>query len=606
MDSSKDEKKLSFRRFLKSVWWVFVFYWRLSPVFVVLTLVFTFLLEIEVFVSSYVRAWVIDRLVFIAGEGFTGGYVGLLPMGGVFLGLFVFGGLVREANNYIRNDLRFITEPKAMIFLSDKLKSLGIQSLEQPEVSNLVARSSNHIYQLNQQFRRLISVFSSFVALIASGVIIFHFFPLFVLLIVIVSVPMILVDQYYMAKVWKYDQQITESRRSAYRSLGMLRESRVLQELIITSGYRKLMGHFRDFLDDWHAWRKRVFKGWACAGFFTDVLRILVQVAGYLYVFMNFLLGKITIGLVTFYIQSIHSLSRSIFRLGMDLSSIYESSRRISELREIFELEPVFSDGKRKMKKLKRGPEIEFKNVSFVYPGSKKEVIKDLNLKINSGEKVAIVGHNGAGKTTLVKLLCRFYQVGEGKLEVNGVDINTLSIDSWYKNVGVLFQEYNTYRHLSARDNILIGDIGKKDVDKRVVRAAKKADAHDFISKYERKYDQVLSEKFKGGVRPSTGEWQKIAIARFFYRNAPLVIFDEPTAAIDAVSEKKIFDRIYGFFKKKTVIIISHRFSTVRNADRIVVFEKGRIIEHGSHRELVDLNGTYAKAFRLQAEGYSS
>jgi ABC-type multidrug transport system fused ATPase/permease subunit len=246
------------------------------------------------------------------------------------------------------------------------------------------------------------------------------------------------------------------------------------------------------------------------------------------------------------------------------------------------------------------------KNIHFSYPNSDKVVFKDFSLNIKSGEKVAIVGHNGAGKTTLVKLLCRIYQPTSGSIEINGQNLHGLKIDSWYKNIGVLFQEFNTYPQLTVKENIWIGNSSEPMDEVAVHLAAKSADALPFIEEYPNKFDQILSEKFKGGIRPSTGQWQKLAIARFFYRNAPLVIFDEPTASIDAISEYNIFNKIYSFFKDKTVIIISHRFSTVRNADRIIVLEHGEIIEEGTHNFLMSNNGYYAKAFNLQARGYSA
>ena len=256
------------------------------------------------------------------------------------------------------------------------------------------------------------------------------------------------------------------------------------------------------------------------------------------------------------------------------------------------------------MKKLTHGPKIEFKNVSFKYPRAEKYAIKNLNLEIKPGEKIAIVGENGAGKTTLVRILSRFYKINEGEILLDDKNINDIKIDSWYKNLGVLFQDYNTYSPLTLKENIHLGNAHEKLDEERMMTAANRANVNSFISNFKNGYDQVLSEKFKGGTRPSTGQWQKIAIARFFYRNSPVVIFDEPTASIDAVSEAEIFGQIYEFFKDKTVIIISHRFSTVRNADKIYVLDEGKIAESGNHDELMKLKGKYHNAFTIQAEGY--
>jgi len=282
-----------------------------------------------------------------------------------------------------------------------------------------------------------------------------------------------------------------------------------------------------------------------------------------------------------------------------------EYSVKMKDLITLFEMKPAIKDGNIKLPYLGTPPSIEFKNVSFKYPKANRYVFKDLSFKIESGEEVALVGHNGAGKTTIVKLLARIYPVTKGQILINGIDINNLAINDWYKNLGVLFQDYNFYSHLSVKENIHLGKPTRKLDDKEIIEAAKKADAHNFIMEYKNKYDQIMSEKIEGGIRPSTGQAQKIAIARFFYRNAPLAIFDEPTASIDALSEYKIFNTIYNFFENKTVIIISHRFSTVRNADRILVLEKGKIVEEGTHEQLLTKrNGIYRRSYKLQAEGY--
>jgi len=282
--------------------------------------------------------------------------------------------------------------------------------------------------------------------------------------------------------------------------------------------------------------------------------------------------------------------------------ALRESSIKIGDILDLFTKYEADKDGNKILKQ--ELPLIKFNNVSFKYPNSDKYIFKDLNLEIKPGEKIAIVGENGAGKTTLIKLLCRFYRVNRGTILLSEVNVNDLKIKNWYKKLGVLFQDYNAYGVLTVRENIEIDSTDKIVTEESLIKALKEANAISFVQKYKNKLNQILSERFSGGTRPSTGQWQKIAIARVFHRNAPILILDEPTASIDAVAESKIFDNIYEFSKGKTVIIISHRFSTVRNADRIIVLDKGKIIEQGSHEELLKLDGKYAKAFKLQAKGY--
>ena len=246
-------------------------------------------------------------------------------------------------------------------------------------------------------------------------------------------------------------------------------------------------------------------------------------------------------------------------------------------------------------------PKIEFKNVSFNYQGGAK-VLDDVSFVIEPGESVALVGHNGAGKTTIVKLLCRFYDVTGGEILINGIGIKKLDLTSYYKFLGTLFQEFVQY-HFTVRENIFLGAPGKND-EAAMHEAARKSGADEFIDRLPKKYDQMLGKEFEGGEELSGGQWQKLAIARAFYEEPPVLILDEPTSAIDAEAEYEIFSNLEKQYKNKTLVLVSHRFSTVRNAQKIVVLEHGKIIETGTHAELMNRQGEYAKLFTIQAKGY--
>ncbi|MHB1864782.1 MAG: ABC transporter ATP-binding protein [Candidatus Saccharimonadales bacterium] len=248
-------------------------------------------------------------------------------------------------------------------------------------------------------------------------------------------------------------------------------------------------------------------------------------------------------------------------------------------------------------------PEIKFKNVWFRYPNSKQWVFEDLNFTISPGEHIAIVGENGAGKTTIVKLLLRFYDVDRGSIEINGHDIKTIKLSTWYKQLGTLFQDFNSYP-LDVLHNVTISDNGKLDKAK-LKRAIRDSGVESIVEGLPFGLETVLDSSFKKGIEPSGGQWQRVALARAFYRDANVLILDEPTAAIDAKAEYEIFNSIFKHQSHKSTIIISHRFSTVRRADRIIVLQKGKIIEEGSHDALMEYpNGLYREMFEKQAEGY--
>lgn len=230
-------------------------------------------------------------------------------------------------------------------------------------------------------------------------------------------------------------------------------------------------------------------------------------------------------------------------------------------------------------------------------------MLKNFSLRIAPGEKLALVGSNGAGKTTLVKLLCRFYDPDKGRILINGNDIKTVDLESWYRELGVLFQDYDNY-HFLVRESIAIGRSGAMSSLEKVKGAAKASEADTFIEEWEKAYEQMLGKQFTGGIEPSIGQWQKLALARTFYRDPQVLILDEPTSSIDAEAEAKIFDRLEQLPKDRTVILISHRFSTVRHANRICVIKDGRLAELGTHAALLKRGGTYARLFKLQARGY--
>jgi ABC-type multidrug transport system fused ATPase/permease subunit len=252
-------------------------------------------------------------------------------------------------------------------------------------------------------------------------------------------------------------------------------------------------------------------------------------------------------------------------------------------------------------------PLIEFDNVSFRYPAEEGEtplVLQQLSFTIKPGEKVAIVGVNGSGKTTLIKLLCRIYDPTEGNIFINGINLKDISLEDWQSAIGILFQDFPVY-NLSIRESIGVGRLdenGEQAVGKeeQLKQAAQFSGADDFI----KDYDQLIWKEFADGIDLSKGQHQRLAVARMFYRNAAVTILDEPTASIDAVTEEKIFSTLEKNMQGKTVILITHRFSTVKNADKIMLLEHGHLLEYGSHKVLMQLNGQYAALYNMQAKRY--
>jgi ATP-binding cassette subfamily B protein len=307
-----------------------------------------------------------------------------------------------------------------------------------------------------------------------------------------------------------------------------------------------------------------------------------------------------------FYQQVIDNYANASSALVRNLHTMQENSLYVNDYFDIISLKPRIASPEpaAQLESAGPAPRIAFENVSFRYPGSDEDVLKNLSLTIEPGEDLAIVGENGAGKTTLIKLLLRLYDPTHGRILVGGTDLRKIDLASWYRRIGALFQDFNRYHSLSVRDNIVVGRAEESADQSDIESAASAAGADAFIGRYPKGYGQLLNRSFENGIEPSGGQWQRIALARAFYRNASVLILDEPTSAIDAKGEYEIFREIANTQRDKTTIIISHRFSTVRNANTIVVLEHGRITERGTHEELVKQAGRYKSLFELQAEGY--
>jgi len=285
------------------------------------------------------------------------------------------------------------------------------------------------------------------------------------------------------------------------------------------------------------------------------------------------------------------------------ISFTEEAARYAERWFELFDLKPKIASkqGAHRVT-FHAPPSVEFRNVSFRYPTDKNDgpmVLTNINFTIKPGEKIAIVGVNGSGKTTLIKLLCRVYDPTVGNIYVNGTELRDLNLEDWQNAIGILFQDFPIY-NLTIRESIGIGRVGEATDETKLKEAAQYSGADEFIENY----DQLIWKEFKDGIDLSKGQHQRLAVARMFYRNAAITILDEPTASIDAVTEEKIFTSLEKNMEGKSVILITHRFSTVKNADKILMMEKGEIIENGSHKELMQLKGKYADLFTMQAKRY--
>ncbi len=340
------------------------------------------------------------------------------------------------------------------------------------------------------------------------------------------------------------------------------------------------------------------------AGGFLSAIGTAGYYTAYVFAVWRTVTGVFSFGTLTLLANAIREASSNLQQTFSTLSTIADQALFLTDLIAFFEMRPSIQSKPNALpapRPIRSG--FEFRNVSFRYPGSPRLVLDGLNFHLRPGERVALIGENGEGKTTIVKLLTRLYDPVEGQVFLDGVDLREYNLEDLYREIGVIFQDYMRYE-MTARENIAVGRIEQIGNLPLIRQSAQKSMAEDVVAKLPAGYEQMLGRRFDGGVDLSGGEWQKVALARAYLRDAQVLILDEPTSALDARSEYEVFQRFAELTAGKMALFISHRFSTVRMADRIVVLEKGRIAEEGDHDALTNLGGRYAEMFELQAASY--
>lgn len=353
---------------------------------------------------------------------------------------------------------------------------------------------------------------------------------------------------------------------------------------------------------------KRLQISHSLSNFLWASLSVISNTGLYLYVVFRAIHQFISIGELTQYTLAVNLAGQNFQGILDGISNMYEYSLYIDMFFTFMEYQPKIVSPKDAIpiltSKGSTGLEIEFRNVCFTYPEKTRPTLHNINFTIHSGETVALVGYNGAGKTTLVKLLTRLYDPDEGEILINGHNIKKYDLHDLRENIGVIFQDYIKY-NLTAQENIGIGCVTEVENLSLIEDAARKSGADDFIIKLENKYSSMLGRWFDNGVQLSGGEWQKIALARAFLKKSYFLILDEPTSSLDAHAESNVFSQFRQITEGKTALFISHRFSTVRLANRIFVMENGSILEEGTHEKLIHENGRYAQMFNIQAKAYA-
>ena len=452
-----------------------------------------------------------------------------------------------------------------------------------------------------QSIGRLVQQAATVVSLSIS---IMLFSPWLMLLLVAGVVPAFLGESHFAFLGYAKNFRQTPIRRQLdyLRILGGSREA--AKELKLFGLNQFLTARFTSLSDKIYAENVALSRRRLIAGSFLSLVGTMGYYSAYVFVIWRTLTGALSIGTLTFLSGAILQASTNIQQIFSTLSGIADQALFLTDLLAFFEMQPTIRskpNALRAPRPILRG--FEFREVSFRYPGSPRLILDRMNFQLRPGERVALIGENGQGKTTVVKLITRLYDPTEGQILLDGVDLREYSLEDLYGEIGVIFQDFMRYE-MTARENVAVGRVEELDNLALLEAAARKSMADSVIARLPRGYDQMLGGRFDGGLDLSGGEWQKVALARAYLRDAQLLILDEPTAALDARSEFEVFHRFAELTTGKMALFISHRFSTVRMADRIVVIDQGKIAEEGSHDQLASLRGRYAEMFEMQAASY--
>jgi ATP-binding cassette subfamily B protein len=520
------------------------------------------------------------------------------------LGLVVLMTGAQRLNTICQSILRVLLGNKINVMILEKALTLELAHFEDAEYYDKLVRARREAS--SRPLSLVIKTFDllrDLIALITIGIFLFQFSVWAVALLAVAGVPAFLAEAKFSGEAFRiHRRRSAERRMQIYLEMVLTREDGVKEVKLLQLGKLFLKRYVDIFRSMYKEDRNLVLR----RGFWGYVLGLLASSAFYFaYGWVGFatIAGAITIGQMTMYIAQFRLGQNAVTNSLTAINGMYEDNLYLSNLTEYLEHKVPEQTGTETLG-FDRDDGIRFEDVSFSYPGSEISALNKVSLHIKPGESLAIVGENGSGKTTLIKLLTRLYSPSKGKIFLEGLELKEWDIETLRQKIGVIFQDFARYQ-LIVGENIGIGDVDEIEKDSLIEEAAKKGMADVFVRDLPRSYKTQLGTWFKDGKELSGGQWQKIALSRAFMRSkADILILDEPTAAIDAKAEAEIFSHFSDLTDNKISIIISHRFSTVRRADHIIVLEKGEIQEEGSHSELLANEGHYATLFRLQAQGY--
>lgn len=593
------QEKITIKTLLETIYKVFSFAFTIDKRRVSIIFFGTVILAVLVPLSAWYFSYFLNIAIYSTGASFfTHQIIATL---GLLIGVKILQSILGLWMWRVQMTFNRIFFTETYLKITDASQRIDIQTYESSGFELLKARVDMYSNMYITYIDLVFEFISGLIPMIVSTIIIISLKKWW--LLVFVMVPAII--NFYVQiidgqSLWECENKAGEERKK-FRSFYSFFNTKAYIEEIKVHGLAKfLLTGIKDARNKINAIfskrdtlyaRKRL-----AADFITNILELVVPMVLIYQIFTKQLL----VGTFYFLNGRFDAFTQNFRQTLRMLGNMYKNAPYVYDIQRYIDMQTVLKNGENKVDSFEN---LVVKNVTFTYPDSDRIILNSCDFSVTKGEKIAIIGLNGAGKTTLTKLLLRFYFPTQGEVLYNNMPIESLNKYSLYNQIGFLPQDFAKF-DITFNEAITLGNIHTDIDEDRIIESAKKAEIHNFIMSHKDGYKTQIGKKYENGVELSGGQWQKLALARLFYRNAPLWILDEPTSAIDAEAEAKIFEQLEKLPDTITVIMISHRFSTVRNADRIIVIDKGTVREQGTHEELLKINGEYARLFSLQAEGY--
>jgi ATP-binding cassette subfamily B protein len=527
----------------------------------------------------------------------------------LYIGLI---GITAAGIHFLTSINSFLSERlslKVLDHLSDILHKKSIEVdleyYENPDYYDTLHRAQRGaIHKPTSAFNNSILLLQNLLSMIGMMAILISFHWIVIFIVFVAVIPGLVFRLFFSHRLFSWDRSTTAAQRHAYYYNYLLTGDVNAKEIRLFQLGPLFIKRFHDVRLDLRTEKLTISRKRSFAEILSQFVTVFTIYGSFGFMAWRAIYGYITLGDLIMYYQAFQRGLNYFANLLKSAAAVYEDTLYLSNLFEFLNLQPRIIGPEKPVpmfKKLESG--ITLANVSFVYPSTHRRVLNDISVNIKPGEHVALVGRNGAGKSTLIKLICRLYDPAIGTIQMDGIDIQQFDVDKLRQQISVVFQDFVRY-HLRVKDNVWFGNIQLDEQSDLIQQSAMSAGIDSVIQNLPHQYDSILGKMFEHGSELSVGEWQKIALARAFLRDAQIIILDEPTSAMDARAEFEIFEKFKALAHGKTAFLISHRLSTAKLADRILVLEQGRIVEDGSHDTLMKRDGVYSKMFALQSQYY--